>query len=82
MGDYVANTRGVKNNPEKRGPGCGTTACIAGWAALTLAPSYDLKYSIEYESFWGEKERSTQRASDGSALFVPEPWAKKHKLKP
>jgi len=48
---------------------CGTAACIAGWSALTQAPSVDLKL----------KTKDCYAHSRGM-LYVPMEWAMRHKL--
>jgi hypothetical protein len=53
--------------PEERGkPGCGTTACLAGWGAILFTPSLD--------QLPGVGRHTTEIA----ALWVPERWYHKH----
>lgn len=49
-------------------PGCGTTACLAGWAALLFAPTIN-----------APKDAGSV-AEDWGLLFVPETWARRRGL--
>ena len=65
MDDWGYNPRGLPERREDRGvSGCGTTACIAGWAALTLAPT-------KPQPLWNKS---------ALCLLVNEKWAARHGL--
>jgi hypothetical protein len=55
---YTTNRSFGLPAPADRGkPGCGTTACLAGWAALCLAPteSAESSHYMEVNARWAQK---------------------------
>lgn len=62
--------------PTKRGtPGCGTTACLAGWGAVLFTPSINGKARVR----WPNAVRYSVGASE-AALLVPKVWATRQRL--